>query len=82
MFGKKCQSKPESIKGIRIQDLKNQLYLRSERTSGRIFKKTIRLEIAKRMTKSSFRIQEIRQWTLWKGWPPLKQKKSLLAALM
>jgi hypothetical protein len=35
MFGKKCQPKPESIKGIRIKGLKKQLYLRSERTSGK-----------------------------------------------
>jgi hypothetical protein len=51
MFGKKCRPKPESIKGIRIQDLKKQLYMRRERTPGRIFEKTIGLEIAKRLVR-------------------------------
>jgi hypothetical protein len=46
-FGKKCWPKPESITGIRIQGLKTELYLRSERTPERIFRKTIRLEITK-----------------------------------
>jgi hypothetical protein len=39
-FGKKCRPKSESIKGIRIQGLKKQLYLKSERTAERIFGKT------------------------------------------
>jgi hypothetical protein len=37
MFGKRRRSKPEGINGIRNQDLKDQLRLRKERTSGRIF---------------------------------------------
>jgi hypothetical protein len=80
-FGK-CCPKPESIKGIRIQGLKKQLYLRSERTSGRIFKKTIVLEIVKRIAGSSSRLRKVRGWTLWRGRPPPKWKKSLLAALV
>jgi hypothetical protein len=46
MFWKKRRKKPESIKGIWIKGLKKQLYLRSERKSGRIFDKIIGLEIS------------------------------------
>jgi hypothetical protein len=45
IFRKQWRLKPESIKVIGIRDLKKQLYLRSERTSGRIFGKTTVLEI-------------------------------------
>jgi hypothetical protein len=48
MFGKKYRPKPESIREIRIQGLKKQLYVRSERTYGRIFGKTFKLENMKR----------------------------------
>jgi hypothetical protein len=68
-FRKKCQLKPESIKGIRIQGLKKQLYLRSKRTPGSIFGKTIGLEITKRITGSSVGLRKIRDWTLWRVGP-------------
>jgi hypothetical protein len=70
-----------NIKGIRIHGLKEQQYLRRERTPGRIFGKTIGLEIAKRIAGSSVGFRTIRDWTLWRGRPPTKEKKSLLAAL-
>jgi hypothetical protein len=47
MFRKKCWVKPESINGVRNLGLKEQLHLRKERTTSRIFTKTIRLGIAK-----------------------------------
>jgi hypothetical protein len=68
-FGKKCRPKPESIKGIRIQGLKTQLYLRGERTSGRIFGKTIGLEIVKQIARSSVGLRKI-----GRGRPPPKRK--------
>jgi hypothetical protein len=80
-FGKKNRPKMESIKGLRIQDLKKQLYVRSERTSRRIFGKTIVLEIVKRIAESPIGLRKVRDWTLWRGRPPPKQKKNLLAAL-
>jgi hypothetical protein len=45
MFGKRCWVKPEGISGVRNQGLKEQLRLRKERTSGRIFRKSIELGI-------------------------------------
>jgi hypothetical protein len=47
IFGKRCWVKPEGINRIRIQGLKKQLHLKGERTSGRIFGKTIGLEVVK-----------------------------------
>jgi hypothetical protein len=47
MFRKRHQAKREGISGIRDRDLKKQLCLRKERTSGRIFRKTVGLEIVK-----------------------------------
>jgi hypothetical protein len=51
-FGKKCQLKPKSSKGINSQGLMKQLYLRSERPSGRIFRKTTGLDIVKQIARS------------------------------
>jgi hypothetical protein len=53
MFGRKCRQKPESIDEMRIRGLKKQLYLRSERASGIIFRKAFRLENVKRRAGSS-----------------------------
>jgi hypothetical protein len=39
--------RPEGSNGIRGRDLKEQLCLGSERTSGRIFRKALMLEIVK-----------------------------------
>jgi hypothetical protein len=44
-FGKTCWVKPEGISGRRNQGLKEQLCLRKERTSGKIFGKTMELGI-------------------------------------
>jgi hypothetical protein len=61
--------------------LKEKLRLGSERTSSRIFRKIIGLEIVKQITRSSVRMRAMSDWTLWRGQPPLKRKKSLLTAL-
>jgi hypothetical protein len=76
MFGKRCRAKPEGINGIRNRDLKNQKHLGKERTSDRIFRKAIELEIAKRTAGYSVRIRKTSDWTLWKGRPPPKQNKN------
>jgi hypothetical protein len=48
---------------------------------GRIFRKTCRLEIVKRIAGFSVGLQKIRDWTLWRGQPPQKWKKNLRAML-
>jgi hypothetical protein len=80
-FGKKCRLKPESIKGMRTQGLKKQLYLRTERTSGKIFGKTSGLEIAKQAAGSSVGCQN-QGLDIVEGSAPSEKKESLLAALV
>jgi hypothetical protein len=53
------------------------VHLSSKRTSGRIFQKNIRLQIAKGIAG----LRKIRDWTLLRGRPLPKRKKSLLPAL-
>jgi hypothetical protein len=55
--------------GIRDRDLKEQLRLRKKRTSGRIFRKTVELEIEKRIVGSSTGLREVSDWTLWRSRP-------------
>jgi hypothetical protein len=52
-----------------------QLHLRKERISGRIFLKTVELEIEKRIVGSSIGPQEVSDWTLLRGQIPPKRKK-------
>jgi hypothetical protein len=53
------RAKLEGINGIRDRDLKKQLYLRKEKTSGRIFGKTIGLEIVEQTVECSVRIRKM-----------------------
>jgi hypothetical protein len=76
-FGKRCRPKPEGINGIRDRDLKKELRLRKEGTSGRVFGKTIGLEIAKRIAASSVKIRKMNLRTLWRGRSHPKRKKRL-----
>jgi hypothetical protein len=59
-FGTRRRAKPKGINGTRNQGLKKQLRPRSERTSDRIFGKTIGLEILRRTAGSSVRIRKIK----------------------
>jgi hypothetical protein len=43
--------------------------------SNKVFRKTIRLELGNRTARSTVGLQRIKDWTLWKGQPPPKQKK-------
>jgi hypothetical protein len=75
----KDRTKPKGSHGIKSRDVKEQLRLRGERLSGRIFRKTIGLEIAKRIARSSARMRKMRDWTLWRDRSPLKRKMKSLA---
>jgi hypothetical protein len=52
-FGKRHHTKPTGSQGIKNRDVKEQLRLRSERTPSRICEKKIRLDIRKRIARSS-----------------------------
>jgi hypothetical protein len=71
-FGKICWARLEGSSGIRDRDLKEQLCLGSERTSGRIFRKALMLEIMKRRMEPSVRIRKMNVRTLWRVWCPPK----------
>jgi hypothetical protein len=62
----------EYSSGIRDRDLKEQLCLRIKRTSSRIFRKALMLNIMKQRVKPSVKIQKMSDWTLWRGQPPQK----------
>jgi hypothetical protein len=46
-----------------------------------IIGKTIRLEFVKQAVGISSELREITNWTLWRGRPPSKRKKNLIAVL-
>jgi hypothetical protein len=40
-----------------------------------IFRETRRLEVAKRIARSTVEMQKMKDWTLWRGRPPSKWKQ-------
>jgi hypothetical protein len=71
----------EGTNGTSKQDSEEQLHLGSVRTISRIYRKTITLEIVKGEVGISSGIRKIKNWTLWRGRPPPKWKKNLVALL-
>jgi hypothetical protein len=59
-FGKRCRAKLEGISEIRNQSLKEQLHLRKERTSSRMFRKTIELEATDQIFGTSIILHKMR----------------------
>jgi hypothetical protein len=57
----------EGTNGTSNQDFKEQLRLGNERTTSRIYRKTIRLEIVKRALRISSGMRKVTDWTLWRG---------------
>jgi hypothetical protein len=45
---------------------------KNERTTSKIYRKTVELEVVKRATEMSTRLPKLRNWTLWRYRPPLK----------
>jgi hypothetical protein len=72
---KRCWKDLEFKNGIRNQDLRQQLHLGSRRAFNKIIRMTFGLESMKQIAASSVRMQEVRDWTLWRGPTPSKMKK-------
>jgi hypothetical protein len=72
---KRRRKGPECNNGIRNRSASQQLRLRKERTSGRIFRKTVELEIEKRIVWPSTGLREVSDWTFRRSLPPPKRKK-------
>jgi hypothetical protein len=75
---KKRRNGPECNSGIKDRGAGRQLRLRKERTSGRIFRRIVELEIEKRTVGSSTGLRKVNDWILWRGGPPPKRKRRLL----
>jgi hypothetical protein len=80
-FGKRLRVDPEGSTGVRNLRTIRRLHLGNERTAGRIFGETFKLEVAKRIAGYSVGLRKITVWTVWGGRPPPKRKQNLLAAL-
>jgi hypothetical protein len=74
-FGKRRRVDPEGSTGVKDPNTGRHRRLKNEKTAGRIFEKTFRLQIAKREDGSSVGSLKIRDWTLWGGRSPPKRKK-------
>jgi hypothetical protein len=72
-FGKRRRVYPEGSTGVKVPNTRRHRRLKNEKTAGRIFEKTFRLQIAKREDGSSVGSLKIRNWTLWRGRPPPKR---------
>jgi hypothetical protein len=58
---------PEGSTDVKDLNTRRHLRLKKKKTAGRIFKKTFRLQIAKREDRSFVGLLKIRNWTLWRG---------------
>jgi hypothetical protein len=72
-FGRRRQAQLECNNGIRDRGLRQQQCLGSKRK----FNKTTELETVKQIVRTYIRLRKMMDWTLWRGWPPLKLKKGL-----
>jgi hypothetical protein len=88
-FESRCRRGPECSNGIRdrgrrrLKDpsTRGQLRLKikwtSEQTDRKIFYRILREKIPKQVVETSSSLQQMRNWTLWRGPPLPKQKKEL-----
>jgi hypothetical protein len=58
------------------------MLLKIEKTSEEFDRKAFGLEFVMRATGMSSGLQKMRNWTLWRDWPPPRWKRNLLAALV
>jgi hypothetical protein len=74
-FRKRRRVDLEGSTGVNDPNTRRHWRLKNEKTAGRIFEKSFRLQIAKREDGSSVSSLKITDWTLWWGRPPHKRKK-------
>jgi hypothetical protein len=66
MVEKRRLKDPECNNGMKNRCARHQLCLK-ERTSYRIFRKTVEMEIEKQIAGSSTGLLKVTDWTLWRG---------------
>jgi hypothetical protein len=79
-LGRRHQPKPERKNSIRNRGLRQQL--RSKREFNKTLRKTLGLDFVKETAGMSSRLRKVKNWILWRGRPPPKRKKILLAAVV
>jgi hypothetical protein len=77
-FRKRRRVDPECSTGVKDPSTVRQLRLKNEETAGRIFEKTLRLQIAKGEDGSSIGLLKIRNWTSWRGRSPSQRKENCI----
>jgi hypothetical protein len=80
IFGKKQRTRSKYNKGIKDRGAKEQTRQRMRRTFDRTTRKTVRLEIDRRIVRSAVELKQMNNSAIWKIRPPLKRKKSLSPA--
>jgi hypothetical protein len=75
-FRKTRRVDPEGSTFVKVSNTRWHRQLKNEKTAGRIFEKTFRLQIVKREEGSSVGSLKIWNWTLWRGRPPHKRKRN------
>jgi hypothetical protein len=80
-FGKKCWKGPECKIGMKNPGTRQQLHLKIEGTSEGFNRKAFGLEFMKQATGMSSGLRKVMDQTVWRGQPPPKWKKNLLALL-
>jgi hypothetical protein len=76
MLGRRELMRQEGTNGTKNWDVKEQLRLGNERTTRGIYRKSIGLEMAKRIARCTVGLKRIKDWTLWRGRPPPKRKEN------
>jgi hypothetical protein len=77
MLERRQQTCQEGRNGIRDQDLKEHLRLRSQRAFSKVLGQIIGLEAAKQAVEFSIRLWKMNVRTFWRGWSLPKRKKRL-----
>jgi hypothetical protein len=60
--------------GIKSPDTRRHLRLKIERASGGFERKAFGLEFVRRVTGMSSGLQQFRNWTIWRAWPPQSEE--------
>jgi hypothetical protein len=66
---------PLGSRGNRKKALYEFVSIKIAQQIAEIFRKTRRLEVAKRNARSTVEMQKMKDWNLWRGRPPPKRKK-------
>jgi hypothetical protein len=73
--GRRLQVEPEGSIGVNDEETRRRLHPGNERTASRTLGKTLELDIRQRAVEIPSGLENIKNWTLWRGRPLPKRKK-------